>query len=78
MSKRYLSNSWDWDYYWLFEDLSQSRIRNSKDAKLAETIAATFKKGNKGYFTYGDKNHLKRDCPKKANKKTPKNLPSTP
>ena len=56
MSKRYLSNSWDWDYYWLFEDLSQSRIRNSKDAKLAETMAATFKKGNKGYFTYGDKN----------------------
>ena len=28
-----------------------------------------FKKGNEGCFTCGDKNHFKRDCLKKANKK---------
>ena len=36
---------------------------------LAETMATTFKKGNEGCFTCGDKNHLERDCPKKANEK---------
>ena len=31
---------------------------------LAETMAAAFRKGNEGYFTCGDKNLLKMDCPK--------------
>ena len=42
---------------------------------LAETMAAAFRKGNKGCFTCGDKNHLKRHCPKKANKKLPRLCP---
>ena len=42
---------------------------------LAETMAAAFRKGNKGCFTCGDKNHLKRHCPKKANKKLPRICP---
>ena len=33
---------------------------------VAETIAAALRKGNKGCFTCGNKNHLKRDSPKKA------------
>ena len=36
---------------------------------LAETMAAALRKGNEGCFTCGGKNHLKRDCPKKAKKK---------
>ena len=39
---------------------------------LVETMAAAFRKGNEGGVTGGDKNHLKRDCPKKANKKPPR------
>ena len=35
MSKSYLSDSWDWDYYWLFEGLLQSKFRNSKDANAS-------------------------------------------
>ena len=42
--------------------------KTQKIQMLAETMAGTFKKGNKGCFTSGDKNHLKRDCPKKTNK----------
>ena len=38
---------------------------------LAETMVAALRKGNEGCFTCGDKNHFKRDCSKKANKKTP-------
>ena len=33
---------------------------------VAEIIAAALIKGNKGCFTCGNKNHLKRDGPKKA------------
>ena len=29
---------------------------------LAKTMAATSRKGNEGYFTCGDKNHLERDA----------------
>ena len=42
---------------------------------LAETMAAALRKGNEGCFTCGDKNNLKRDCPKKVNKKPPKTCP---
>ena len=42
---------------------------------LVETMAADFKKENKRCFTCRNKNHLKRDCPKKANKKPPKMCP---
>ena len=38
-------------------------------------MATTFKKENEGCFTCGDKNHLKRDCPKKANKNPPRICP---
>ena len=39
---------------------------------VAETIAAALRKGNKGCFTCGNKNRLKRDGPKKAKKKKKK------
>ena len=42
---------------------------------LAETMAATFRKENERCFTCGDKYHLERDCPKKANKKPTKICP---
>ena len=42
---------------------------------LAKTMATAFRKGNKGYFICGDKNHLKRDFPKKAHKKPTKICP---
>ena len=38
---------------------------------LAETIVTALGKGNEERFTRGDKNHLKRDCPEKVNKKPP-------
>ena len=57
------SNSWDRDYYWLFEGLSKSRIRNSKDANASWNNGCCLKEGKWRNFTCGDKNHLKRDCP---------------
>ena len=39
---------------------------------LDETMVAALRKGNEGCFTCGNKNHLKRDCPKKAKKKKKK------
>ena len=54
------------------------RSETQKIQMLAETMATTFEKGNEGCFTSGDKTHLKRDYPKKANKKTSKNSPSLP
>ena len=35
---------------------------------LAKTMVGTLRKGKEGCFTYGNKNHLKRHCPKKAKK----------
>ena len=46
-----------------------------KTQMIAETMAAAFRKGIEACFTCGDKNHLKRDCPKKANKKLPRICP---
>ena len=45
---------------------------NQEMQMLAETMAAAFRMGNEGYFTCGDKSHLKRDYAKKANKKLPR------
>ena len=44
-------------------------LETQKMQMLAETMVAALRKGNEGCFTCGDKNHFKRDCPKKANKK---------
>lgn len=41
-------------------------LETQKMQMVAETIAAALRKGNKGCFTCGNKNHLKRDSPKKA------------
>ena len=45
---------------------------------LAQIMVAALRKGYEGCFTCGDKNHLKRDCPKKATKKPPKICPHKP
>ena len=50
-------------------------LETQKMQMLAETMAAAFIKGNEGCFTCGDKNHLKGDCPKMANKKLPRICP---
>ena len=42
---------------------------------LTEIMAADVRKRNEGCFTCGDKNHLERDSPKKANKKPPRICP---
>ena len=41
-------------------------LETQKMQMIVETIAAALRKGNKGCFTCGNKNHLKRDGPKKA------------
>ena len=56
------------DYYRLFEGLLQSRMRNSKDAMLAEIMVAALIKGNEGCFTCEDKNHLKGTVLRKLTK----------
>ena len=67
----------------IFHYLKPCRNIRSKIQKmqmLIETMGACFKKENKRCFTCRDKNHLKKDCPKKVQKKTKtktsKNLPS--
>ena len=53
--------------------LEACRNLGSETQKMvAEAMAATFRKGNEGCLTCGNKNQLKRDCPKKANKKPPR------
>ena len=47
-------------------------LETQKMQMVAETIAAALRKGNKGCFTCGNKNHLKRDGPKKAKKRKEK------
>ena len=74
MSKSYHSNSWDWDYYYL-KACPNLGSETQKTQMLAETMATAFRKQNEGRFTCGDKNHLKKDCPKKANKRPPKICP---
>ena len=44
------------------------RLETEKMQMLAETMVAALRKGNEGCFTSGN-NPLKRDCPKKAEKK---------
>ena len=51
-------------------------LETQKMQMLAETMAAAFRKENEGSFTCRDKTCLKRDCPKRVNKQTSKNLPS--
>ena len=41
-------------------------LKTQKMQILAETMIAALRKGNEGCFTCGNKNQLKRDCPKKA------------
>ena len=42
-------------------------LKTQKMQMLAETMIAALRKGKEGCFTCGNKNHLKGDCPKKAN-----------
>ena len=49
-------------------------LETQKMQMAAETIAAALRKGNKGCFTCGNNNHLKRDSPKKAKKMKRKNI----
>ena len=60
------------DYLKAYRNLGSEK---QKMQMLTKTMAATFRKGNKGCFTCRDRNHFKRDCPKKANKKPPRICP---
>ena len=42
------------------------RLETQKMQMLAETMVAALRKGNERCFTCGNKNHLKRDSPRKA------------
>ena len=42
-------------------------LETQKMQMLAETMVAALRKGKEGCFTCGNRNHLKGDCPKKAN-----------
>ena len=44
-------------------------LETQKMQMVAETIAAALRKGNKGCFTCGNKNHSKKDGPKKKKKR---------
>ena len=48
------------DYLKTYHNLGSE---TQKIQMLVETMAAAFRKEKKGYFTYGDKNHLKRHYP---------------
>ena len=60
------------DYLKTYHNLGSE---TQKIQKLAKTMVAAIRMGNDRCFTCGDKNHLKRDFPKKANKKPPKICP---
>ena len=44
-------------------------LETQKMQMLTETMIAALRKGNEGCFTCGNKDQLKRDCPKKAKNK---------
>ena len=54
------------DYLKAYHNL---RSETKKMQLLVKIMAATFKKGNERCFTYGDKTHLKKDCPKRRTEK---------
>ena len=47
-------------------------LETQKMQMLAETMVAALRKGNEGCFTFGNKNHLKKDGLKKDKKKKEK------
>ena len=75
MSKSYHSNPWVGTIIDYLKACGNLGSETQKMQMLVETMAAAFRKGNEGSFTCGDKNHLERDCPKKANKKPPRICP---
>ena len=55
------------DYYYL-KACHNLGLETQKMQMIAETVVAALRKGNEGCFACGNKNHLKRDCLKKAKK----------